>query len=110
MTSRRYGGSTRALAHGSTSSPGARGPGGGWRAAWGDWTCKGGALDGQECDPLDLGLCGEGVCGSEPKRTIACIGISGPMTRMVDEKLPDLTALVVGVSRDLSSALGFPDA
>ncbi|GIW42289.1 MAG: hypothetical protein KatS3mg076_2866 [Candidatus Binatia bacterium] len=46
---------------------------------WGKWTCKGGERDGEECDPLDLDFCGpEGTCGSEPRRSVACIGYGPP--------------------------------
>jgi len=46
--------------------------------AWGAWTCKGGLKEGQTCDPKDLDFCGAGVCGSEPKRSVACIGFGPP--------------------------------
>ena len=41
--------------------------------------------------------------------TLACIGISGPTTRVTDAALPRLVSLVLGVSRELSSALGYVD-
>lgn len=41
---------------------------------FGVWSCVGGATDGTECDPLNLGGCGEGVCRSTPAVTPACIG------------------------------------
>jgi cysteine-rich repeat protein len=45
---------------------------------WGTYTCKGGAKDGQVCNPLNVGFCGEGDCATEPDpTTIACIGF-GP--------------------------------
>src|SRR5207244_1893367 len=45
---------------------------------WGPFTCKGGALDAQPCDPKQPHACGsDGECGSEPTRSVACIGF-GP--------------------------------
>jgi hypothetical protein len=45
--------------------------------AFGQWTCRGGAQEGQSCEPKDLGSCGEGICTSEIKQSFACIGF-GP--------------------------------
>lgn len=46
---------------------------------WGAWTCKGGAKNGETCEPKDPNSCGpEGLCGSEPKRSVACIGFGPP--------------------------------
>ncbi len=45
--------------------------------AWGQYRCRGGDKEGQSCQPTDLEFCGEGLCGSEPRRSIACIGF-GP--------------------------------
>jgi len=45
---------------------------------WGPFTCKGGARDGQSCQPTDLDSCGaDGVCSSPPVQATACIGF-GP--------------------------------
>lgn len=46
---------------------------------WGVYSCKGGSKDGQVCNPLDLGFCGEGGdCATDPDpSSIACIGF-GP--------------------------------
>ncbi len=45
---------------------------------WGPFTCKGGQLDGQSCDPKDMNSCGTaGACGSVPTSSVACIGF-GP--------------------------------
>jgi len=42
---------------------------------WGGYTCGGGAKNGDACEPTDLDSCGaEGVCGSEFKPAVACIG------------------------------------
>jgi len=42
---------------------------------WGPFACRGGGRDGESCDPVDLAACGdEGVCGSEPRDALACIG------------------------------------
>jgi hypothetical protein len=47
--------------------------------AWGAWTCKGGLKNGDPCDPKDLDSCGAaGICGSEPRRSVACIGFGPP--------------------------------
>jgi hypothetical protein len=42
--------------------------------AWGPYTCNGGALDGQSCDPTDLTSCGDGQCATTPVNSIACLG------------------------------------
>jgi hypothetical protein len=42
---------------------------------WGPFTCGGGSKDGQPCNPRDAAACGaDGVCGSEPMPSVACIG------------------------------------
>jgi cysteine-rich repeat protein len=47
--------------------------------SFGAWTCKGGARDGESCEPLDPASCGaDGLCGSEPQPSIACIGYGPP--------------------------------
>lgn len=46
--------------------------------AFGEWTCKGGDLDGQSCDPLDQSACGDALCGSEVTDAVACIGFGPP--------------------------------
>jgi hypothetical protein len=44
-------------------------------ARWGAFRCRGGARDGEPCDPLDPDFCGaDGGCGSEPRSAVACIG------------------------------------
>jgi cysteine-rich repeat protein len=46
---------------------------------WGEWTCKGGAKADQACNPKDRNACGsDGVCGSEPKVAVACLGFGPP--------------------------------
>jgi hypothetical protein len=48
-------------------------------ASFGQWTCRGGSLIGQSCEPKDPSSCGEGgVCASELKPTFACIGYGPP--------------------------------
>ena len=48
--------------------------------AWGTYHCKGGALDGAVCNPLDLTFCGAGDCATEPDGSaVACVGF-GPTT------------------------------
>jgi hypothetical protein len=47
---------------------------------FGRWTCYGGDEPGSECDPLNTASCaGGGVCGSELKDALACLGF-GPQT------------------------------
>jgi hypothetical protein len=47
--------------------------------AWGPYSCMGGPKEGESCDPLNLGFCGEGGdCATKPDpKAIACIGF-GP--------------------------------
>ena len=46
--------------------------------SFGTWTCAGGDLEGQECEPTDLASCGDtGICTSEIRESFACIGF-GP--------------------------------
>ncbi|MEW6267700.1 MAG: hypothetical protein AB1689_00215 [Thermodesulfobacteriota bacterium] len=47
-------------------------------ASFGEWTCKGGARDGEACEPTDLDACGEGLCGSRVTDSLACIGYGPP--------------------------------
>ncbi len=45
---------------------------------WGPFACRGGAMDGIQCDPVDTTFCGpDSVCGSRPAASLACIGF-GP--------------------------------
>ena len=46
--------------------------------SFGMWTCRGGARAGQACEPTDLGACGDGLCASEVKNSLACIGFGPP--------------------------------
>lgn len=46
--------------------------------SFGKWSCRGGDNDGSACDPLQRGVCGRGICASEPQHKAACIGY-GPM-------------------------------
>jgi hypothetical protein len=42
---------------------------------WGAFRCRGGIRDGESCDPLAIGICGEdSACASEPANSIGCIG------------------------------------
>jgi hypothetical protein len=46
---------------------------------WGTWKCAGGATDGQACNPLAAGVCGEdSICATTPVTSIACIGYGPP--------------------------------
>jgi cysteine-rich repeat protein len=46
--------------------------------SWGVYKCRGGARDGEVCDPLDIPFCGAGQCATDPDtNAIACIGF-GP--------------------------------
>jgi hypothetical protein len=48
--------------------------------SFGDWSCAGGDLNGQQCEPTDTQSCGEaGKCRSEIRNSIACQGY-GPAT------------------------------
>jgi hypothetical protein len=47
---------------------------------WGEFRCRGGEREGESCEPTDLEFCGSGLCGSEPKRAVACNGF-GPGDR-----------------------------
>lgn len=67
--------------------------------SFGDWTCKGGAADGELCDPLDVGACGEGMCGSEVQDSIACGGF-GPPTRQIDGQGGQFVAANAGQPRE----------
>jgi hypothetical protein len=47
--------------------------------AWGTYRCRGGERDGEECDPLDLDACGEGVgCATDPTPAVGCTGFGPP--------------------------------
>ncbi|MDG2306725.1 MAG: hypothetical protein P8R42_19145, partial [Candidatus Binatia bacterium] len=46
--------------------------------AFGAWACRGGSRDGETCDPLDPAFCGESLCGSEVRDSLACIGYGPP--------------------------------
>jgi len=42
---------------------------------WGPFTCHGGDQEGETCDPVVQGVCGDdGVCGSVPRQAVACTG------------------------------------
>lgn len=42
---------------------------------WGAWRCRGGERDGESCDPMNLGQCGEGGgCATPIVAGVACIG------------------------------------
>jgi hypothetical protein len=46
---------------------------------WGAYACRGGARDGEPCDPTDLELCGAGSgCATEPVSRVGCIGYGPP--------------------------------
>ena len=66
---------------------------------------KGYALDNEE---FDAGVC----CIAVPaydfhNSVVGAIGISGPATRLTQEKLPDLAAIVVKIGETLSSRMSF---
>jgi hypothetical protein len=42
--------------------------------AFGVWTCAGGERAGETCEPTDKASCGAGLCRSEPKPNIGCVG------------------------------------
>ncbi len=66
-------------------------------AVFGAWTCKGGALEGQPCEPTALGACGEGLCGSAPTPSVACIGYGPP------EYSPGLLGSTIGGAQTAQS-------
>ncbi len=51
--------------------------------SFGAWTCRGGDDEGAACDPLHEGVCGIGLCASEPQDKAACIGF-GPDGNLAD--------------------------
>ena len=46
--------------------------------SFGEWACRAGELDGEPCDPLQGGACGDGICASEPQAKPACLGFGPP--------------------------------
>ena len=53
--------------------------------SFGQWTCAGGDLEGQICEPTDLNSCGEASqCRSEVRDSIACRGY-GPGTGLIED-------------------------
>jgi hypothetical protein len=46
--------------------------------SFGAWTCRGGDVAGEPCDPLQRSACGAGLCASESKPSTACIGFGPP--------------------------------
>ena len=46
--------------------------------SFGAWTCREGERAGQACEPTDPGACGSGLCASEVKHSVACIGFGPP--------------------------------
>lgn len=44
---------------------------------WGQFSCRGGDLAGQPCEPADLNSCGSGICASDPVQSVGCNGF-GP--------------------------------
>lgn len=41
---------------------------------WGEWSCLGGHIPGEPCDPTSRNPCGSGQCTTTPTTSIACIG------------------------------------
>jgi len=46
--------------------------------SFGAWTCVGGDTPGATCEPTDLASCGAGICRSEPKHSVGCVGYGPP--------------------------------
>lgn len=46
--------------------------------SFGEWRCRGGDRDGQACDALSATACGAGICATDPKPSLACIGYGPP--------------------------------
>ncbi len=68
---------------------------------WGTFRCRGGDKEGEICPVTDLTFCGEGICGSDWKRAIACIGFGPPDQGLVNESLV--------IIQEASAQLVFPD-
>ncbi len=69
---------------------------------WGEFTCKGGADDGQPCAPRDLQACaGGGLCGSDPVTAFACTGY-GPADAFT------ASSPFTG-TQEASASINFPD-
>ena len=51
--------------------------------SFGAWSCRNGPRRGEVCDPADAGSCGDGICASEIKNSVACIGY-GPDEAAID--------------------------
>ena len=68
---------------------------------WGTFRCRGGDKDGEICDATDLEFCGEGVCGTDWKRAIACIGFGPPDQGLVNESMV--------IIQEASAQLVFPE-
>ncbi len=47
--------------------------------AFGEWTCKGGARDGEPCEPTDLASCGDGLCATPYRDGFTCTGFGPPV-------------------------------
>jgi hypothetical protein len=65
--------------------------------SFGTWTCKGGARDGEACDPLELTGCGDGLCSREEQLSPNCSGF-GPV-----EGRPPVVGLTGGLATALST-------
>lgn len=73
---------------------------------WGGFKCRGGASDGQVCDPTDIGACGAGSgCANEPAISIACIGAA---TLPSDAQVGLATSGFV-VAQETATTLAYPD-
>ncbi len=70
---------------------------------WGAYRCRGGEVEGNDCDPLDLGACGEGACATDPDaEAIACIGF-GPQSG-----LSTLTSGGFAFAQETTTVFDFP--
>jgi hypothetical protein len=47
--------------------------------AFGEWTCRGGARDGESCEPTDTASCGDGHCAARIRDGFACTGYGPPV-------------------------------
>ncbi len=51
--------------------------------SYGSWSCRNGPRKGESCDPADSDSCGGGLCASEVRNSVACIGY-GPDVAAID--------------------------
>jgi len=80
-----------------------RGPEAANDPVWGVYKCRGGAMDGAVCDPLDVPFCGDGICATDPAEAIACIDFGPPMG------FGTLTTGGLGFAQETTAHYRYPD-